>query len=672
MVPSRSRSPRPATPARLTVLLLAVVLALSACTTSTPTDPASAPAGELAAPPADALYRDPAAPVEARIEDLLSRMTLDEKLGQMTLVEKDALEEGDLARLSIGAVLSGGGGAPRVNSPERWADMVDGFQDEAATSRLGVPVLYGVDAVHGHNNVVGATIFPHNIGLGAAGDPQLVHAIGAATAVEMLATGIPWNYAPVVAVPQDIRWGRTYEAYAADVEVVTELATAFLEGLQSIEGPLRVVGTPKHFVADGAAEWDTATVGDHRIDQGDASITEEELRTTHLPPYVAAVEAGARTVMASYSSWQGQKVHGRGDLLTDLLKDELGFDGLLVSDWGAVDQVDDNYYEAVVASVNAGIDLNMVPQRYELWLDALRAAVDNGDVPIERIDDAVRRVLRVKFEIGLFEAPLARRELLDQVGSAAHRALAREAVAASLVPLTGSDVLPLDLTADRILVAGEAANDLGMQLGGWSIAWQGGRGRTTEGTTVLQALRQASDAEVDFSRFGRFEERAPVGIAVVGEEPYAEGAGDDPSPSLDEGDLATIRRLREMVDTLVVVVYSGRPVLLGEVPEVADAVVAAWLPGTEGAGVVDGLLGHSPLSGALPFGWPDAEEQLGPGAGPTWLPAGHGAPAGTGATACDRTPAGAPPTGRDDDREPSDGVPERPYMPDGPPCREAP
>jgi beta-glucosidase len=527
------------------VLLLVAALALSACTTSVPTDAAGGSEGELAAPPADARYRDADAPVEARVEDLLARMTLDEKLGQMTLVEKDALEEGDLARLSIGAVLSGGGGAPRVNHAERWADMVDGFQQEATTSRLGIPVLYGVDAVHGHNNVVGATIFPHNIGLGAAGDPELVHAIGAATAVEMLATGIPWNYAPVVAVPQDVRWGRTYEAYTDDVEVVTELATAFLEGLQSVEGPLRVVGTPKHFVADGAAEWDTATVGDHRIDQGDASITEDELRATHLPPYEAAVEAGARTVMASYSSWQGQKVHGRGDLLTDLLKDELGFDGLLVSDWGAVDQVDDNYYEAVVASVNAGIDLNMVPQRYELWLDALRAAVDNGDVPLERIDDAVRRVLRVKFEIGLFEAPFARRELLDQVGSTSHRALAREAVAASLVPLTGSDVLPLDATADRILVAGEAGNDLGMQLGGWSISWQGSRGRTTEGTTFLEALREASDAEVAFSRFGRFDERAPLGIAVVGEEPYAEGAGDDPRPSLTTATSSMIRRLRE-------------------------------------------------------------------------------------------------------------------------------
>jgi hypothetical protein len=242
MVPFRSPPPRLATAVRQTVLLLAVVLTLSACTPSAPVDATDVPDDELGSPPADATYRDPAAPVEARVDDLLARMTLVEKLGQMTLVEKDAIEEGDLARLSIGAVLSGGGGAPRVNSPERWADMVDGFQAEAATSRLGIPVLYGVDAVHGHNNVVGATIFPHNIGLGAAGDPQLVHDIGAATAVEMLATGIPWNYAPVVAVPQDIRWGRTYEAYGAEVEVVTELATSFLEGLQSIEGPLRVIG----------------------------------------------------------------------------------------------------------------------------------------------------------------------------------------------------------------------------------------------------------------------------------------------------------------------------------------------------------------------------------------------------------------------------------------------
>jgi beta-glucosidase len=279
----------------------------------------------------------------------------------------------------------------------------------------------------------------------------------------------------------------------------------------------------------------------------------------------------------------------------------------------------------------------------------------------------VRRVLRVKLEIGLFEAPFARRELLDQVGSAAHRALAREAVAASLVPLTGSDVLPLDATAERILVAGEAGNDLGMQLGGWSISWQGGRGRTTEGTTFLQALREASDAEVAFSRFGRFDEPAPLGIAVVGEKPYAEGAGDDPSPSLAEGDLATIQRLRGMVDTLVVVVYSGRPILLDEVPEVADAVVAAWLPGTEGAGVVDGLFGEQPLTGRLPFGWPDAEDQLGPDGAAPWLPAGHGASTEAGTTACEggsSTDVG----GRETSADPTEG----PYMPDGPPCRGAP
>jgi beta-glucosidase len=666
MTRSRSRSPHGGV-AQLPVLLLAALLALTACTDPASVDATGTSGSDLDAPPADAPYRDPDAPIEMRVDDLLARMTLAEKLGQMTLVEKDALEEGDLARLTIGAVLSGGGGAPRVNSPERWADMVDGFQTEARSSRLGIPVLYGVDAVHGHNNVVGATIFPHNIGLGAAGDPALVQEIGVATAVEMLATGIPWNYAPVVAVPQDLRWGRTYEAYAGDVETVTELATAFLDGLQSVEGPLRVVGTPKHFVADGAAAWDTSTAGDYRIDQGDAPITEQELREVHLPPYAAAFEAGARTTMASYSSWEGRKVHSRGDLLTDLLKDELGFDGLLVSDWGAVDQVADNYYEAVVASVNAGIDLNMVPQRYQLWLDALRAAVDNGDVPLERIDDAVGRVLRVKFEIGLFEAPLARRELLDQVGSAAHRALAREAVAASLVPLTGAEVLPLDGTVERILVAGEAGNDLGMQLGGWSISWQGSRGRTTEGTTFLEALRAASDAEVAFSRFGRFDDRAPLGIAVVGEEPYAEGAGDDPRPSLDDGDLVTIRRLREQVDTLVVVVYSGRPILLDEVPEVADAVVAAWLPGTEGAGVVDGLLGRTPLTGRLPFAWPDAEDQLGPDGATPWLPAGHGASTEAGTTAC----AGGSSTDLGG-RETAAGPTEGPYLPDGPPCRGAP
>jgi beta-glucosidase len=620
---------------RVSTVVVLAALILAACT-SAPRSDAPTPDGEAGVaaedtdaadggerPPEDAPYRDATRPVAERVDDLLARMTLDEKLGQMTLIEKDSLVEGDLARSSIGGVLSGGGGAPQVNTPERWADMVDAFQEEASTSRLGIPVLYGVDAVHGHNNVVGATIFPHNIGLGAAGDPALVRDIGEATAVEMLATGIPWNYAPVVAVPQDIRWGRTYEAYGDDVEVVTDLATAFLEGLQSADGPLRVIGTPKHFVADGAAAWDSSPHGDYRIDQGDADITEEELRSVHLPPYEAALEAGARTIMASFSSYQGDKVHGRADLLTGLLKDELGFDGLLVSDWAAIDQIDVDYDRAVVRAVNAGIDLNMVPQDHGRWLGALRRAVDDGEVPLDRIDDAVRRILRVKFEIGLFEHPLAQRDLLDQVGAEAHRELARRAVSASLVPLTGADVLPLSIPADRILVGGEGGNNLGMQLGGWSITWQGARGRTTEGTTLLEALQERPDLTVDFNRFGRFDDRAAVGIAVVGELPYAEGVGDDPEPRLTDADRELIERMRASVDTLVVLVYSGRPVLLDDVPETADAVVAAWLPGTEGAGIVDALLGDAPLTGRLPIGWPDDPSQFGPDGEEPWLPRGH-------------------------------------------------
>ena len=456
------------------------------------------PAVQAFLPPPLATGADPSAPyldaslsTEDRVEDLVGRMTLRDKIAQMTQVEKNSIFPQDIAALGIGSLLSGGGGSPNENTPEGWAKMVDEFQDYALAGPLGIPLIYGVDAVHGHNNVKGATVFPHNIGLGAANDVELMRRIGEITATEVAATGIDWNFAPTVAVPQDIRWGRTYEGYGEDPDLVTPLAVAYMEGLQGddLSDGLTVLATPKHFVGDGGTTWGSAIGDDRFLDQGDTEIDEETLRAVHLSPYVEAIDRGAESVMISYSSWNGVKVHGDRYLVTDVLKDELGFGGFVISDWGAIDQISDDYYEAVVTSINAGIDMNMVPYQYRRFISVLWQAVDNGDVPIERIDDAVRRILRVKFELGLFEAPYADTDLLPTVGSAEHRAVAREAVAKSAVLLKNDGgLLPISDSVTTIFVGGQAADDIGIQSGGWTIEWQGKEGAITPGTTILQGI----------------------------------------------------------------------------------------------------------------------------------------------------------------------------------------
>ena len=500
--------------------------------------------------------------------------------------------------------------------------MVDGFQDAALGTRLGIPILYGADGVHGHGNVGGAVIFPQQVGLGATRDPELVEEIGGVTASEMAATGVRWNYAPVVAVPQDIRWGRTYESYGEQTELVSELGAASVRGLQGAElaDPTSVLATPKHFVGDGGTTWGSATTNDYLIDQGVTEVDEETLRAVHLPPYEAAIEAGARSIMVSYSSWGGLRMHAQEYLITDVLKDELGFDGFIVSDWGGIDQVSQDQYANVVTGVNAGIDMVMVPYDYEAFIADLTAAVEAGDVSVERIDDAVGRILRVKFALGLFEHPLAERGLLPEVGSDDHRQLARRAAAASAVLLKNDEALPIADGADRILVAGRAADDIGIQCGGWTITWQGASGPTTDGTTILEGIQAAAgSASVAYDSTGAFDdtgaEPADVGIVVVGEEPYAEGVGDNAEPMLSEPDLETIRLVRDRTDRLVVVLVTGRPLILGDALDLADAVVVAWLPGSEGAGVADVLFGDAPFLGRLPYTWPGSLEQLPRGAG---------------------------------------------------------
>ena len=576
------------------------------------------------------LYQDPTQPIETRIDDLLARMTLAEKIGQMTQVEKNSIIPEDVTSYFIGSVLSGGGGSPSNNTVESWVEMVEAFQQAARGTRLGIPLIYGVDAVHGHANLKGATVFPHNIGLGAANDPELMHRIGQATAVEMLATGIHWNFAPAVSIPQDIRWGRTYEGYSEDTELVTRLTVPYFLGLQTppeslTQGQIFVLATPKHYLGDGGTTFGSSTseiMQPFLLDQGDTQMDEATLRGLFLPPYRAAIDAGALSIIASFSSWNGAKMHSHRYLLTDVLKEELSFDGFIISDWEAVNQVSNDYHTAVVESINAGIDMVMTPFDYKAFITALTEAVDEGHVSIDRIDDAVRRILHAKFALGLFEHPYADPSLRGTVGSQAHRDLARQAVSQSLVLLKNVNyALPIPKDTPRIFVAGDGADNIGLQSGGWTIEWLGKSGAITTGTTILEGIKASvsPDTQVNYSRFGRFDRIletsgnpliADIGLVVISEEPYAEGIGDRADLTLLQADVDLIHRVRERCQKLIVIVISGRPLVLTDQLSEMDALIAAWLPGSEGAGVADVLFGDYPFSGKLPYTWPRSNDQL--------------------------------------------------------------
>jgi beta-glucosidase len=570
-----------------------------------------------------------------QVHALLARMTLEEKIGQMTQVEKNSLPPGAVRQHFIGSVLSGGGGNPADNSPTGWSEMVAAFQREAMETRLGIPILYGVDAVHGHSNLRGAVIFPHNIGLGASRDAGLVERIGAATAAEMAATGVHWNFAPTLAVPHDLRWGRTYEGYAQDPALVSRLGSAYIHGLQGsrLDHPLSALATAKHFLADGGTTWGTSRMlfpyppgfafpgGEAKfqfmLDQGDARLDEFTLRSVHMAPYAAALQAGVQVVMASLSSWNGLKMHAHAYMLSEVLKGELGFSGFVVSDWAGVDQVANQYYHAVVTAINAGVDMCMVPYDYKRFIGTLLQGVYNGEVSVKRIDDAVSRILRVKFLAGVFAHPYPDPEYLSLVGSPAHRQLGRAAVAKSLVLLKNeASLLPLPKSVPSILVGGAAADDIGLQCGGWTIEWLGKPGPITPGTTLLSAIRSAVSpaVQVSFSPDGSLAadalQPAEVGIAVLAEPPYAEGFGDRADLSLPAADIQLITRLRSRCRKLVVILFTGRPlVLTDQLPQI-DALVAAWLPGTEGAGMADVLFGDLPFTGRLSYDWPRSMHQV--------------------------------------------------------------
>jgi beta-glucosidase len=598
------------------IALIALTLLLASCTPTEERPPEQAAADQR--PVGQALYVS----FDDQVDELLARMTLDEKVGQMTQPDQEYLEDPDHIRYyMMGSVLSGGGSDPVTNSFEDWRALYENYQAKALETRLGIPLLYGVDAVHGHSNVIGAVVFPHNIGLGATRNAELVEEISRITAKEIKATGMNWDFAPCVAVARDDRWGRTYEAYAEEPTLVAELGAAAVRGLQGddLSDPERILACAKHFVGDGGTVMNTGvTLPDgvtYPLDRGDVQLSEEELRRLHMEGYVTAIEAGVGTIMPSYSSWNGVKCSGSRRLLTEIVKEELGFEGFLISDYRAIDELPGDYRSDIEQSINAGMDMVMVPDRYALFFDTLKELVEEGAIPMERIDDAVRRILRVKFAAGLFEedwSPTADRSLAATFGSEEHRTVARQAVRESLVLLENEDdLLPLAKNVRRIHVVGPGADDIGMQSGGWTIEWRGEMGSITEGTTILQAIQNAvsEGTEVTHSLDGTGAEGADAVVVVVGERPYAEMHGDDLKLELSDEDQAVVANAAAAGVPMVTLLISGRPMIVHEALEASDAFAAVWLPGTEGDGIADILFGDYAPTGKLSFSWPRSVDQ---------------------------------------------------------------
>jgi len=533
-------------------------------------------------------------------------MHLSEKIGQMVMAARARTDFPDVAKYQVGALLSGGGSAPtRSNEPAAWVEMVNQYQGFTKQTRLKIPLLYGIDAVHGHGNVKNATIFPHNIGLGCTRDPDLVERVAHATAVEVAATGIHWTFAPVLAAARDERWGRTYEAFGETPELAAQLGPAAIRGFQGKRlgsGPASVLATAKHFAGDGG------TAGG--IDRGDTVDDEATFRRLHVDQYAPAIAARVGSIMVSYSSYQGVKMHAQRHWLTDVLKGEMGFDGILLSDWEGIEKMPLAYPEQLETAVNAGLDMIMAPKKLDDFVRTLESLVPSR-VPEWRIDDAVTRVLSVKCEMGMTSASGRARPRLDRVGSPEHREIAREAVRKSLVLLKNeSGVLPLKKSA-KVHLAGKSADDLGIQCGGWTISWQGASGLQIDGTTIRQGFERVVGAQaVRYSRDGTGAKGAHVGVAVIGELPYAELKGDRQDLALDVDDVKAVQNLKAAGLPVVVVLVTGRPLILEPILAAADAILVAWLPGTEGNGVTDVLFGDHPPTGKLSHSWPRSMEQI--------------------------------------------------------------
>ena len=553
---------------------------------------------------------------ESKIDSIIALMTIEEKIGQMTQVDQQFLDTiTDLADYSIGSLLSGGGSTPDTNNFEGWADMYDKYQEVAMSSRLGIPLIYGVDAVHGHNNVIGATMFPHNVGLGCANDYELCRKVSEATAIEVAATGINWNFSPCIAIPQNEKWGRHYEGYSEHVDIVSQMGEASIIGYQTKElGSVShsVVACAKHFIADGATIWGTG-MGNKpdKIDRGNAPISDSLIRAKYLPPYQKALDAGVGTVMASFNSINDLKCHANGYLFNDLLKEEMGFDGFVISDWQGIDEIPGDYKSDIINSVNAGVDMIMVPgavihggEHYKTFLSLFKEAVDEGLITEERLNDAVRRILRIKHRSGLMNNPMTDRKLLEKAGSVEHKTLAREAVQKSQVLLKNDGLLPLN-ASQNYFVTGSGANDIGKQCGGWTIEWQGGLGNITPGTSIIEGIEEyASTNRTNESKDYN------AAIVIIGEDPYTEMKGDSDELFLSDKDKKSIEEVKKMGIPYVVVLITGRPLIVNETIDNSNAFLVAWLPGTEGGGVADILFGKENLSGKLSFSWPKKMEDI--------------------------------------------------------------
>jgi len=548
---------------------------------------------------------------------LVAMMTPDERISQLQQIERVDVKAADITTYGIGSVYSQGSSVPTPNTPTGWADMVDGFRRASNASRLKIPVVYGLDVVHGAGPVNGATVFPHNIGLGATRDPALVEEVASAVADEAAGVGADFPFAPVVAVARDERWGRTYESFGETVELAAAMGVAYTNGFQKRSGPFTVLANAKHYLGDGGT-------ADGK-NNGDTSGDETALRALHLTPYEAVVGAGVASIMASYSSWQGTKMHANKTMITDVLKGQLGFEGFVGSDYNAC------FMDPVTAAgcLNAGVDMLMTFQHSASQFSSMMKGLVPATIPQDRGDDAARRILVAKCEMGLLDGALhlVDRTLTAQVGSAEHRALARRAVAASLVVLKNDNgALPLPKDVPGIALGGKTGDNIGNQCGGWTIMWQGMSGPVvTGGTTVRQALEAVAPGHVFYALDGSATGNgaATVGIAVIGETPYAEGCGDVPPPtnqplcinrpstlSLDAADVKVVQKMKQSGLLTIVVLVTGRPLIIDTILPVADAIVVAWLPGTEGAGITDVLFGDAHPTGHLPHSWPRNMAQI--------------------------------------------------------------
>ena len=617
---------------QLSALSISCALVLNACAKAPteqtePSGKAAAVWPELTLPVA----QDPA--MEQRISDMLAGMTLAQKIAQMIQPEIRDITVEDMRKYGFGSYLNGGGAFPDNNkhaTPADWIALAEAMYQASIDDSLDgsrIPTMWGTDAVHGHNNVIGATLFPHNIGLGAANNPALIEQIAAVTAREVMVTGIDWVFAPTVAVVRDDRWGRTYEGYSEDPDIVHDYAAAIVTGLQGAAdkdflGEQRVISTVKHFLGDGGTEG-----GD---DQGDNIASEQDLFRIHAQGYVGGLQAGAQSVMASFNSWHGEKIHGSKYLLTDVLKDRMGFDGFVVGDWNGHGQIPGCSNDNCAQAALAGLDVYMVPTpAWKPLYENLLAQTESGQIPLSRIDDAVRRILRVKLRAGLFDKPSpAKRPLsgkTELIGSSEHRAVARQAVQQSLVLLKNNDAtLPLN-PKQHILVTGIGADNIGMQSGGWTISWQGTGNSNSDfpgGSSVYAGIAQAVAAaggSTELSTDGSYNSKPDVAVVVFGEQPYAEGNGDLDNLEYQRGnktDLALLKKLKADGIKVVSLFISGRPMWVNPELNASDAFVAIWLPGSEGAAIADVIVANTDGSvnkdfhGKLSFSWPATPQQI--------------------------------------------------------------